>query len=589
MTDDRLSGRRASAVKTIAGERGAALMSALLAAVFLTVLGLVVLEVLKAGLTQAASTESSIRAEALAQRGIDDVTALVWDAVKSVNENPSPAYAYDRKVKDIDAKLDLLADRFAGGLTVQGLQGAYTIGIASDVSNFDDFIAQHAAIPDYPYSRILTVRSEAAAGRRTAVKQAGIYVTTINPVFNYPLSAKRDLVLSGAPFIVGDVLAREGKMVVFNKAYFTGSPGRQHAWEADWPTVKGFYRAQVVERGDMQGGEPIAPDGIRFSHFEPFADEQLPKDADIPIPSAVAARMAEMNAALADPMLFQPIEDEAFGGHVIAANVPIGKKYTGGWVSITDGEIAVGDGSSVAGLAVDDGVLAMSPGSRVTLPNGPLYVRYDNDFVAAATFAGFLEVAPPHAVVVKGDAVIEDGFRFKGAMFVDGSVQIVGSVNLEGALYVSGAVDMKDMRSINFPDDDGDGIADEESAPLILMAGGPVIFSESKSSAPIRIRAYLYSLQPVKLYGVVSKFHITGGVHGEDVVLNALREDPDHMNAYWIDPDLGEPFLLTPPDKQPGLPPERSNLQIFHDPALFSDPPVGIPVTDHLTMFARNA
>lgn len=587
------------------GEQGAALLVALLAAVFLTILGLVLLEILKGGLAQAASTEASIQAEALAQRGIDDATALVWNEVAKSNAltAATPSDTYRVRIETIENALGQkdpdpnkrewtkgsLLDKL-DGLTVTGERGTYTIEIVADTDNYNDYVNNRAAINDYPYSRILTVQVTATAGttrKRTATKQADIHVTTINPVFKYPLSAKTDLTLSGSPYIVGDVLARTGNLYVFNKAYFVGSPGTQYTMETNWPTVKGFYKALAVERKDPQGNESIPPEGVKFSHFEPFMDVQLPNDPDIPVADAVAAWIGKMNDDLANPLLFQEIDDEVFGGYIIDSDVTISKKYAGQWVTFPNAEVTIADGSNVVQLAVEDGVLTMTPGARVSIPKGSLYVKYDNDFIAAATFAGSLEVAPPYAVVVQGNVVIEDGFHFKGNMFVDGSVQIIGSVNLEGTLYVSGDVDMKDMKSINSMDTDNDGEADMQTAPLILLAGGQVIFSESQSDEPIRIRAYLYSQQPMKLYGVVSKLHITGGVHGETVTLNALREDRNNKQAFWFgtEPD---PFYFTPSDAQKNLPPESSNLQIFYDPALFSQPPVGIPVTQELTMFVQS-
>ncbi len=573
-------------VQDRSGERGAALLVALLAAVFLTILGLVLLEILKGGLAQAASTEASIQAEALAQRGIDDATALVWNEVIKSNQWST----YHDRIETLEPALNSLIQQM-DDKTVTGERGTYTIKIVGDTNNYEDYKENYQIIPDYPYSRILTVQSTATAGttrKRTVTKQADIFVTTINPVFKYPLSADNELALSGTPYIVGDVLTGAGNLNVFNWAYFIGSPGNRHAVETDWPTIKGFYKALAVEPRDTQGNLPSIPNQTRiFSHYEPFRDDQLPDAPHISVIGAVNARITQMDNDLNNGTAFQPILDEEFGGHVINSNVTISKKYVGQWVTFPT-EVTIGNpNGGPVHFAVDGGVMTMTSDAKVSIPKGSLYVRYDNPYIAAATFAGSLEVAPPYAVVVQGNVVIEDGFHFKGNMFIDGSVQIVGSVNLEGTLYVSGTVDMKDMKSINFVDENNDGIADKESAPLILLAGGQVIFSESRSDDPIRIRAFLYSQEPMNLYGVVSKLHITGGVHGQTVTLNALREDPNNKTGHFVGDDL-DPFYFTPKDAQLQLPPESSNLQIFYDHELFSRPPVGIPVTDGLTMFVQS-
>ncbi|HEY8528440.1 MAG TPA: hypothetical protein VIL22_02015 [Paenibacillaceae bacterium] len=587
----------AGTVEAPRGERGAALLVAMLAAVFLTILGLVLVEILKGGLSQAASTEASIQAEALAQRGLDDAVALIWNEVKSAN-GLTNANMHGR-VDAVHSALGRKDDQGAllgqlHGLTVQGERGSYTIEIAEDVNNYTDFLNNRDLIPDYPYSRILTVKVTAKAGtlrKRTAVREADIFVTTINPVFKYPLSASESLTLNGAVYVVGDVLVRSGNMYVLDKAYFIGSPETLYRMDTALPTVKGFYRADEVIRMNTVENPGVPEPGDRFSVFEPFEDTELPVDADIPIDDFVNDRVLEMTARLDEPHGFfgTTVEEDRLEGYTVSGSVTDSTRYVNQWVRFSKDVDIKNSNGSPAHFAVDNGVLMMDADARVNLSNGSLYVRYaESQSIAAATFAGSLEVNPPHAVVVQGNAVIMGGFRFKGNMYVDGSLQIVGSVNLEGTIYVSGDVDMKEMRSLN-SEEEGSG----PSAPLILLSGGSIVFSDIRpaNDDSIRVRAFLYSLEPMSLYGVQSKMIITGGIHGSSVTINAVREDSGNRSSnvhFTVKGNANDQFLLTPTDDQLVLPPDASNLQIYYDHRLFSDPPVGIPVTENLTMFVQS-
>jgi len=591
--------------ETPRGERGAALLVAMLTAVFLTILGLVLVEILRGGLSQAASTEASIQAEALAQRGMDDAVALIWNEVNDANLLSD----MHQRVVTIEQALQSLRGKLHGK-NVQGERGTYTIEIAGDVGNYDDYEKNRIMIPDYPYSRILTVKVTATAGtlrKRTAVREADIFVTTINPVFKYPLSARDYLELNGAVYVVGDVLVRshpdsddsdKGNIYVYDKAYFIGSPGTLYGMETAPPTVKGFYKADAVIRQNRVETPSTEEEGDKFSAFEPFQDPEMPEDEDIPVGILVGAKVDEMNNLLdleEDPFDIT-IEEDQLEGYTVSGSVTTGTRYLNQWVRLENEVSIKHPGNGSAHFAVDNGVLWMDGGARVTLSNGSLYVRYDNPFIAAATFAGALVVEPPHAVVVKGDVVMMDGFRFSGKMYVEGSLQIVGSVNLEGTIHVKGDVDLKEMRSLN----DGAG-SSGSSAPLILLSSGGMIFSDVRPDEndenakepvePIRVRAFLYSEQPLSLYGVLSKMIITGGIHGSSVSINAVREDPtDRSNGVYFEV-VGNPedsFHLTPSQRQLQLSPDASNLQIFYDHQLFTDPPVGIPVTDHLTMFVQS-
>jgi len=185
--------------------------------------------------------------------------------------------------------------------------------------------------------------------------------------------------------------------------------------------------------------------------------------------------------------------------------------------------------------------------------------------------------------VVDGDVVMHEHFRFRGNLYVRGNLQVIGSVNVDGTIFVDGHADLKRAKVIN----DDPGWAEK---PLILLVSGNLTFSDSRpDDEPVKLRAFFYSLENIQLYGVQTKLDIRGGVHGRDVTLNAVRESEARTDpTYDGGPLPGErEYWFTPTHEQLNLGPEYANLQIRYDDMLYLDPPVGIPVTEHVTIFFK--
>src|SRR5690606_27693076 len=185
------------------------------------------LGIVREGFVQARLAEETVRAELLAQKGLDEVRGLIRLETEKANAGGAD---YKSRVDLTQKALDQLG--WMDGRTADGLNGVYEIEILDDRDNFGAFMANIDVIADYPYSRVLTARSAgraaAGAGRSAALEQP-VVVSTINPVFYYPLSAQKDIHLNGASSIVGDVLARTGFIHTSNAAHFIGLPGSAYS------------------------------------------------------------------------------------------------------------------------------------------------------------------------------------------------------------------------------------------------------------------------------------------------------------------------------------------------------------------------
>lgn len=569
-------------VDFIREERGGALLIALTAAIFLTILGTVLLGVVRQGFVHAVSTEALVQAESLAQKGLDEAQALIRLAVEEANYGAPGGFSYATRVerihhslgKDIDPSATVMRapgslHHFIHDSEITGLKGSYKLEILSDQDNFEAFSANIATVPDYPYSRVIRLRSTGIVGDKPMVKvdkQAEFVVSTIHAVFKYPLSAKENIYLQGAAAIRGDVLARQGSLHTDDVAQFIGLPGTSYSKPSDFPSIRGFYR------------EHTANDNNRFSHWIPFNDPYMPLDEDIQVwTDYVEPKLHELAAAM-------PASGAGFhSGSLLSLQLP---SYIAG-LKLEEQWLHAGSVSTVYGdMAIKHGAFTMEADAAVTVAGGSIYVSNPNGFSAAAVLAGELRLDTGQSLVVDGDVVIQDGFLFYGNMFVRGNVKIIGSVNMEGAVYVKGDVELKQSRTIN------QAFAGTDKPPLIVLADGKIVFSDSRPDGmPSSLRAFFYSTDDMQVYGVQSKLDINGGIHGRDVTLNAVREgdastrtDTTHEG---IRPPGEQTFTFSHPSTQKTLGPEHANLHLYYDQNLYLNPPAGIPTTDVVTFFIQ--
>ena len=194
-------------------EEGSALVIALLAVVLMTMMGLILMSVLRGGAIQAATTESGVQAEAIAQKGLDDTLAQIRRAV--ANGESIGGTNYRNRVRNVENQLSLMLpfiDREVGtelnpkdgnGEIVAAKKGNYQIDIllAKTIRNPEAPIKPLAS-PDLPYVRKFIISSRGIMEghpSKIVTKQMTVYVSTINPVFRYPVSSGGDLVLNGTP------------------------------------------------------------------------------------------------------------------------------------------------------------------------------------------------------------------------------------------------------------------------------------------------------------------------------------------------------------------------------------------------------
>jgi hypothetical protein len=237
-------------------------------------------------------------------------------------------------------------------------------------------------------------------------------------------------------------------------------------------------------------------------------------------------------------------------------------------------------------LFVNNGVLAMEgANSNLTIGRGSLYVKSPDSNLVAADLRGKLTLDPGKFVAVDGNVTINNGFEFpQGSMYIKGDLKIIGDIRLQGTVYVDGNVELKEMTSINKM-----RAGDTAQIPLIVIASGEIVLGNNSNAGDEEIRAFFYTKEGIRLYGVISKLNLTGGIHGgTGVELNAVRGDLTSGGGSTVTRYQGASnWNRDVPEVQLNNT-KPSRLQIFYDNNLYDRPPDGIPTTNRFNVFVKD-
>ncbi|MGN7358055.1 hypothetical protein ACTHPF_15515 [Paenibacillus sp. SAF-054] len=555
--------------KTAAEEKGAALILAMLTVAVMAILGLVLLDVLRGSMIQATASEASVQAEMLAQKGLDEAVSAIRSKVNSSNLSSN---TYRERMRVLDGNLQsLLIDLNQKSREVKAQKGTYEIVVQeTSSSNWKEMKDYPITNPDYPYSYRIVIRSTGTIPtrpKRSVTKEMELYVSTVHPVFRYPVSSKGNLTLNGFSYIVGD-LAVNNELRTTDMASFIGIPGSSYTKQTRKPAIKGFIHVQ---------GNADSITANNFSEYAPFVDNSLDSNpVDIDIENIVKTQV-EIEP---DTSNLLPPSSDLFGSE-LTGQIAGQTRFEDEWVTLKGSVIVGSDETSDNDLWIKNGALTMidekTNAMSLTVHNGSLRVDFNDTDLVAADLAGKIMLDDGEYMSVTGNVTLNDGFKMKGNLYVKGDLKIIGSVDIDGAIYVDGDVELKQMKKIN-----QNSITSNVpfTRPLILMASGEFIFSDNQAGPDQKIRAFFYSNQNLDLYGIMSRQVVTGGVHGNNVMLSSVGINPDSLTDTEYNNSMnGEETTFKFTAIQSSLQPEQAGIQIYYDDNLYKEPPAGIAIT----------
>ncbi|MFD2672550.1 hypothetical protein [Marinicrinis sediminis] len=605
-------------------EQGAALVVALLTIVMMTMLGMILLDVLQNSRVNSSISKHRIQSDLLAQQGLDEVISVVKKAVDNGNatgaaQGPINQYrsGVDAVKTQLEEDLRVLIDDPVADLTIpvsyeaSNQTGTYRVNMEwKEISMYDAVPpAIQGSTMDttflekpFVYELVATsVGTNAISPQVPVTKKTTIYVSTIEPVFRYPLSAEENLVLNGSPYIVGDVLVRSSAApaspsrceevgnVCMNQIvpYRIGTNARTFD-DGHLPAVQGFIHANAYS---INGQTPSSFQRSFFTNQQPFEDTRLLEDTDIdieaivnqmtnPVTTAYFAGQAPARSVAA------PADDTAAAlNQTLGADTTNGEQYTGSQIFVNEW-VTLNHKLRIEGsLVVENGVLFMEDDSDVILDahasqRSSLVVTQTDPDLIAAFLGGTLSIPDDEFVIIEGDVMMSN-FTFEGRMFVKGNVYVIGDLNMKGSLYVDGDLELKEANEVNQKDDSDAGGINYKEQPVMMASSGQIVLSDNVQEH--KLRAFLYARGEMDLYGVASNLEINGGIHGKKVTLSAVKGDTDQNKD-----SNGNVTSLDIQSNQATLTESDSRMRIYHDLTLFSNPPLGIPVSRKVNAYVQH-
>lgn len=575
----------------LTGEQGSVLLITLLTVALMVIMGVLLLQVVQQGLRSSTASEARILADSLAQRGLDEALATLTAAAESASQQVD----YRTKANWLEQHISAILATLPGRFTAADPRGSYSIEVKSGVEDLRSTpLGNSLRIPDLPYVRKITIRSTgqiAVSPVVTVSKQMTVYLSSLNPVMRYALSADTNshpqsgsgtasgqaaLRLNGAAYIVGNIFA-DGDFSVSASASFMKEPGVSGQIATSLPSLRGYYYTT---------GKMLQPQDKRFgSGSIPLADPSLKKSEPIDVEGIVAKAVVRHTRSGKVYDLLPELLD-ATQLQITGRNKG-GKHYDQIWVSVAGAtEWVRPAGGQPSDVLIRNGLFDMLPGSSLKISGGSLVIDSPNPDIVTASLSGELALEEDQALLIRGNAVINDGFRLtSGRLFVQGDLKIYGDVNLYGTVYVDGDVELRDLKSLNSHCNASTSTS-ISCGPLIIAASGKIELSEYVQDRETQIHAFLYANQEMKLYGVYSRIKIVGGLHGAGLELNAAKGTLLPIAGAGASAPVWSKFMLPEQSRQSEI---SSRLQVVHDINLYEQPPAGIPVTDIFNIYVSDS
>lgn len=581
--------RRFKRSNMLASEKGSTMLITLLVVTLFIIMGVVLLGVVSQGMKSSAAGEARIIAESLAQKGLDEATVALREAIASANRTETD---YRRRTELLEQQMlgesgmNSLLSTLEGTYPGASPRESYEIRIVSDpVADLKSSPVGRVNVdPDYPYVRKVTVYSTGKVAMMPAVRVAKsrvMYVNSINQVMRYAVSASIEdqegsppaLTMNGAVYTIGDIFV-QGDWQMRDQAAFLKEPGQTGQVATALPALRGFYNAT---------GRLINSSGQRFdAQSLPIRDTLLEQAERVEVDRTVGNIMSRYTSACALCLTIpEPMEWPEW---ILADAEQEGwKHYDQVWAQVSgESLIRPPTGGRPADILLTDSLLSMEHGSELTVQGGSLIVDYQDPDLVVADLQGTVRLDEGQVLAINGNTVIGDGFRLEGGqLFVRGDLKVYGAVKLFGTVYVDGNVELRDISSMNT------GCSEPSEGtcrPLIVAASGSIEIGEYiHDDADTEIAAYLYANGAIKLYGVYSRLRLVGGIHADQgLELNAVLGELSLLPGAAESDPVWERYAIR---AQTGLAPEASRLRITHDINLYESPPAGIPLAGEFNLY----
>ncbi|WP_411345833.1 hypothetical protein ACE3MZ_07515 [Paenibacillus sp. WLX1005] len=521
-------------------ERGSALVMVMFVLLIMTVLGLAVM---RATLTDAFMTEvreSDVQSLHLAQKSLDEAVALIGSQLNLSGDIDPVALA--QKVATVNTSLQNLVVANA------------SVPVAKNGQNFSRLIS--AAMKQETTTRfVFTLTSEATVNKISRKLQQKVTIDSYPEFLSYAFGSENNLILNGAPDIVGNIYAG-GLLTTDNIANYEYK-GKQLTASTTYPLLNGNAYVQsfgsIVKSGEPISQQPqntesalqtalnipvenvmiknkqkfvqvnlddtfvdklaqatgIARDTLKTKYAQTATDSTGTKNAATLITS-ILSDSAYSSSTTFDRLDLKPVtlpanptdeqiaaaqKAEADKQTKVQTNLPQLTKST-----IFDGDLTL-DGQTLNALVYPE------KSSTVTGTDG------------VSTFNKWFIVNGNLNIINTGNTPI----KIQANIISTGTVTIKGKVTMDSSMYVMKSA-VSGSYSTVLEDAVITGLNDKE---VVIMSKGSILlnrFDSFNNAQPAQLTGFFYTDAQATLYGVGSKFALNGGFFAKgDLTVNAVN------------------------------------------------------------------
>ncbi|ANF95736.1 hypothetical protein [Paenibacillus bovis] len=571
-------------LKLLHSESGSALVMVMFVVLMMLILGLAVmrLTVTDAYLTEV--RESDVQSLHLAQKTLDEAVATISSQLNFTGDI-NPEELADR-IKDIQSKLEAL--KASVPVSQDGPDSSWLSGIATAQQTSTRFV--------------ITLTAEARVNGIQRKLQQKVTVDSYPEFLRYAFGSENNLILNGAPSITGNIYAG-GYLRTSNIAEYMYK-GAAQTQSTTYPMLNGnayvqslgtILKSGIPVNGDPQGTESalqtalgIPVENVIFKNRQKFVQVNLDDTFIDKLSAAIGGdraalmtRYRQTAANSSDPdssknagaLITSLLNDPAYASitKLSLKPVPLPADATEEQIAAAQQEqeqrrkSVIQSLSNLSSSVIFDGDLTL---------DGQTFKELIYKNKQPQNFQQWFIVNGNLNIVNTSDTPI----TIKANIITTGTLTIKGKVAMDSSLYV-----MKTASSSEYSTVLEDAIitglkesADAEAKEVVLMSKGSILlnrFDSFNNDQPTQLTGFFYTDSQATLYGVGSKFALTGGFFAKgNLTVNAV-------NGAAYANDSGPRITFAAPFTS-----NASRFKVAYNDAVYAHQGLGLPRVNQITI-----
>jgi Tfp pilus assembly protein PilX len=470
-------------------ESGYSLLVVLMIMTMFSIIGLALMGMTVNSMKLVKVNSDTIVNKTSAEMGLDEAMDLINQTMNQINSDVQNKKITFNTLND----LKVYIQGKLNGMTAQNYEVTH-----STIRNGDDGV----------YIEKVTI--EAQMGQSGKKIRKTITISTIANVFTYSAVTPGILKLNGAPYIQGDVSAKN--IEVSNTGKFIDNGTRYVP--TSYPAIKGNLTVlpggtfKRFNEGTSYGVFDPTPLNLqKYFSVPPSLKASKIEVDDIPVSTLIDNKKGSLSAPSTSSGDKTYSTTKTFSGNNKFGNLTIN-----------------GSGDLyITGNLVVTGNLVMSAGTKLKV-DGSIRVS------GTANISGTLTLTKDGTYVyIEGTTTIKS-LNLNGPMYINNTLNISADLNTNAAVYAKGRATIQNL-------------SNNSGGTLVLLSASDIQISNIYDETgiydiPKEINAFFYSKGNLEIYGILSNLKINGGIYGNNITLNAVKgkssKDDSFVNSFPV-------------------------------------------------------